>query len=84
MYATIQRKQTAFRLSESLLEDLKIRAMQCNRSVNNLVESILMQALYNTPNAETIEAIEETRSGKFAGTLDMSDFDAFVNSIDNA
>lgn len=33
---------------------------------------------------ETIEAIKETRSGKYAGTLDMTDFDSFLKSIDDA
>lgn len=31
---------------------------------------------------ETIEAIQETRSGEYAGTLDMKDFDSFLNSIE--
>lgn len=83
MEATITvRKQTAFRLNESLLEDLKKCAAQCNRSLNNYVESLLAQALYGTPNPDTVEAINETRSGKYAGTLDMKDFDAFLHSID--
>lgn len=84
MITVVQRKQTAFRLNENLLEDLKIRAKQCNRSLNNFVESVLMQALYPSPNADTIEAIEETRSGKYAGTLDIADFNAFLGSIDKA
>lgn len=84
MKTAIQRRQTAFRLSETLLEDLKIKASQCNRSLNNLVESILMQALYDTPNSDTVSAIEETKSGKYAGVLDMKDFNAFLKSIDSA
>lgn len=84
METAIQRRQTAFRLSETLLEDLKIKASQCNRSLNNLVESILMQALYDTPNSDTVSAIEETKSGKYAGVLDMKDFNAFLKSIDSA
>lgn len=82
MESTITRKQTAFRLNEVLLEDLKKRAAQCNRSLNNYVESLLAQALYGNPNPDTIEAINESRSGKYAGKLDMKDFDAFLNSID--
>lgn len=84
METAIQRRQTAFRLSETLLEDLKIKASQCNRSLNNLVESILMQALYDTPNSDTVSAIEETKSGKYAGVLDMKDFNTFLKSIDSA
>lgn len=33
---------------------------------------------------ETIDAIRETRSGEYAGTLDMNDFDSFLKSIDEA
>ena len=33
---------------------------------------------------ETIEAIRETHSGEYAGTLDLKDFDSFLKSIDNA
>lgn len=82
MEAVVTRKQTAFRLSEKLLADLKIQAQLCNRSLNNYVESLLIEALYNTPNEETKQAIEETRKGKHAGTLNMSSFDNFLNSID--
>ena len=82
MEATVQRKQTAFRLSTALLDELKVRAIQSNRSLNNYVESLLAQALYGTPNPETIDAINETREGKYAGTLDMTDFDSFLGSID--
>lgn len=82
METTIVRKQTAFRLNEVLLDDLKLRAAKCNRSLNNFVESILAQALYGQPNPDTVEAIKESRSGKYAGTLEMKDFDSFLNSID--
>lgn len=84
MEATIRRKQTAFRLSETLLKELKSRATRCNRSLNNYVESLLIDALYNTPNDETIDAINEIRSGKYAGTLEMNSFDNFLKSIDEA
>lgn len=82
MDTTITRKQTAFRLNETLLEDLKARAAQCNRSLNNYVESILAKAIYGTPNPDTMDAINESRSGKYAGTLDMENFDSFLKSID--
>ncbi|MBO7428893.1 MAG: toxin-antitoxin system protein [Paludibacteraceae bacterium] len=84
MGTVIVRKQTAFRLSEKLLADLKIQAQRCNRSLNNYVESLLIEALYNTPNDETVQAIEESKSGKHAGTLNVSSFENFLNSIDEA
>ena len=46
------KKQTAFRFSEDLLERLKVRAKKDNRSLNNYVEKILMEAVYDEPNEE--------------------------------
>lgn len=37
---------------------------------------------YDTPNPDSAEAIYESRSGKYAGTLDMETFDSFMESID--
>ena len=77
------RKPASFRLNAELLETLKRRAKAANRSLNNYVESVLFDAMYFDPNEETKAAIEEARSGKpAAGTLDLSNFDAFVKSID--
>lgn len=78
---TIERKQTAFRLRKDLLEKLKKDAAKENRSVNNYVETLLLDAVYNKPNEETLEAIKEVKAGKSAGTLDITDFHSFMNSI---
>ena len=77
----IERKQTAFRLRKDLLEKLKEDAAKENRSVNNYVETLLLDAVYREPNEETLEAIREAMSGKSAGTLDMSNFDSFMKSV---
>ena len=76
------RKQTSFRLREDLLQILQEQAKKANRSLNNFVESTLMAAVYSEPNEETIAAINEARSGKYAGTIDVSNFDAFMKSLD--
>ena len=55
MEAAIDRKQTAFRLSTDLLDRLRLAAKKQNRSLNNFVESILMDVVYNEPNEETKE-----------------------------
>ena len=68
------RKQTSFRLREDLLQLLQEHAKKANRSLNNFVESTLMDAMYTEPN-------EEARSGKSAGTVDTSNFDAFMKSV---
>lgn len=82
MDAIIDRKQTAFRLSTDLLERLKQAARKQNRSLNNFVESALMDIVYNEPNEETKAAIEEARAGKYAGTIDTSSMEAFIKSCE--
>ena len=44
------RKQTSFRLREDLLQVLQEQAKKANRSLNNFVESTLMDAVYSEPN----------------------------------
>ena len=83
MEAAIDRKQTAFRLSTDLLDRLRLAAKKQNRSLNNFVESILMDVVYNEPNEETKEAIAEAKAVEFAGTIDMENFDTFMKSIKN-
>jgi hypothetical protein len=78
----INRKQTAFRLSEDLLNHLRIAAKKENRSLNNYVESALMDIVYwRKPNKETLEAIKEAKEGKNLETLDMDNFEDFVASL---
>ena len=81
MSTATERKQTAFRLSAALMERLRIEAKRENRSLNNLVEVLLTESLDRRPNPDTVAAIEETRSGKYAGELDASSFDAFMKSV---
>ena len=83
MEATIVRKQTSFRLRTDLLERLKDMALRNNWSLNSCVEEILLDAVYNEPNAETIEALEEAKAGTHAGQLDMSSYESFMNSVNS-
>lgn len=78
---TAVKKQTAFRFDAGLLEALKERARREHRSLNNYVESILMGTVCPQPGDETKEAIEEARSGKCAGELNMTSFNSFIDSI---
>lgn len=39
------------------------------------------QAMY-PPNKDTLEALDEARSGKYAGVVDTSSFEAFMKSLD--
>jgi HicB family. len=83
METRVVRQPTAFRLNKELLSRLKEEAKKANRSLNNYVECILMDSIYNEPNEETIEAIKEAQTGKYAGVLDMTNFDSFMKSIDD-
>ena len=76
-----ERKQTAFRLRADLVERLRMEARRENRSLNNLVEVLLTESLDRRPNIETMAAIEEAQAGKSAGELDVSSFDAFMQSV---
>ena len=58
----IIRKPASFRLRTDLLESLKKNAARENRTLNNYVESVLLDIVYNSPNDETIAAIKEAKS----------------------
>ena len=78
----IDRKQTAFRLRKDLLERLKIEARKENRSLNNYVESVLLDAVYREPNEETLAAMEEARNGKNLTKVDTSSLESFLKSLE--
>jgi len=63
METTIRRKQTSFRLRTDLLEEMKNAAKKENRTLNNYLESLLLNYFYNEPNEVTRAAIEEAMSG---------------------
>lgn len=73
--------QTAFRLNPDLIERLKARAKRENRSLNNYVEKVLMDIVYDEPNEETIAAMDEAKSSKNMETLDLARFKEFVASL---
>ncbi|HUI33509.1 MAG: toxin-antitoxin system protein [Dysgonamonadaceae bacterium] len=76
-----ERKQTAFRLRKDLLDKLKKNAAKENRSVNNYVETLLLDALYREPNEKTLAAMREVESSKELETLDLDNFDNYVASL---
>ena len=63
METTIRRKQTSFRLRTDLLEEMKTAAERENRTLNNYLESLLLNYFYNEPNEVTRAAIAEAMSG---------------------
>lgn len=64
MDTIIERKPTSFRLRTDLLERLRKNAVRQNRTLNNYVESILLDIVYNEPNDTTRASIEEAMSGR--------------------
>ena len=64
METTIVRRPASFRLRADLLEGLKRNAARENRTLNNYVESVLLDIVYDEPNEATKAAIEEAMSGK--------------------
>ena len=79
---TIARKiQTAFRFDSELLRRLKIKAKQENRSLNNYVETVLMDIVYDEPNEETVAAIKEAKGGDKLESLELEKFDEYVASL---
>ena len=81
METTIERTQTAFRLSNKLLKRLKTEARKQNRSLNNFVESVLMDAVYRTPNAKTLAALKEARENKNLETINLDNLEGFIESL---
>lgn len=77
------RKPTMFRLRTELVDRLKIAAKRENRSLNNYVESVLMDVVYHEPNAETRAAIEEAKRGEYAGEIDLSSIESMIKSIES-
>ncbi len=75
------RERTAFRLRKDLMAKIKKDAKKENRSVNNYVETLLLDAVYREPNEETLAAMREVESGVELETLDIDNFDEFVNSL---
>ncbi len=75
------RKQTAFRLRTDLLDRLKVAAKKENRSLNNYVESVLLDAVYREPNEETLAAMKDATENKNLETLDLDNFEKYVESL---
>ena len=78
MQTTTSKVQTAFRFDKELLSRLKLKAKLENRSLNNYVETVLMDIVYHEPSEETVEAIREVRIGKNHEQLELDKFDELV------
>lgn len=81
MNTVVARKQTAFRLSVDLVDKLKEAAIQNNRSLNNYVESLLIDIVYNRPNKLTLQAMKEANESENLETLSAKDLENTINSL---
>lgn len=81
MNIALEKKAHVFRLPVSLLEKLKELARKDRRSLNNYVECLLLDAVYNEPNEETIASLEEAKAGHLEGPLDTSSVEAMLKSM---
>lgn len=77
------KKNQSFRLSVELIDRLKQLAKRQNRSLNNYVETVLLDAAYHEPNAATLEAMEEAASGRLRNepALNLSSIEAMEKSM---
>ncbi|MDE7091876.1 MAG: toxin-antitoxin system protein [Muribaculaceae bacterium] len=77
------KKNQSFRLSVDLIDRLKQLAKHENRSLNNYVETLLLDAAYHTPNATTISAMKEAQSGALRDeqALDITSISAMEKSM---
>ena len=80
MAIAMERRQTAFRLSSELLDKLKEAAGRENRSLNNYVESVLMDVVYSNPNKLTLAAMKEARDNNKLESLDANNLESIIES----
>lgn len=83
MDIALTKKNQSFRLPVDLIERLKLIAKRQNRSLNNFVETLLLDAAYHEPNAETVAAMKEAESGSLRNTpaLDLSSIETMEKSM---
>ena len=77
------KKNQSFRLSVDLIDKLKQLAKRQNRSLNNYVETLLLDAAYHDPNSTTLAAMREAESDIMdtVSPLDMSSIEAMEKSM---
>ena len=84
MDIVVPKKNQSFRLPVELIERLRQLAKRENRSLNNFVETLLLEAAYCEPNDVTLAAMKEAQNGKLRNTtpLDLSSLEAMERSME--
>ena len=79
----VLKKNQSFRLSVDLIYKLKQLAKRQNRSLNNYVETLLLDATYHEPNTTTLAAMKEAESDIMnnVSPLDLSSIEAMEKSM---
>lgn len=83
MDVALTKRNQSFRLPVDLIDRLKLMAKRQNRSLNNFVETLLLDAAYHEPNAETLAAMKEAESGALRDVpaIDTSSVEAMIKSM---
>lgn len=83
MNIALPKKNQSFRLPVGLIDRLRQLAERQNRSLNNYVETLLINAAYSEPNEETKAAMQEAQSGSLRNSapLDLSSVEAMERSM---
>ncbi len=83
MDIALPKKNQSFRLPVELIDRLRQLAKLQNRSLNNYVETLLLDAAYCEPNEITLAAMKEAQSGSLRNTtpLDLSSVEAMERSM---
>ena len=79
---TTKRQRMTVSLPAYAMDDIRKEAKRIGWSMSALASEYILDAMYNEPNAETLAAIEEARSGTEMEELDLSSFENFMKSID--
>lgn len=82
MNIAIEKKTHVFRFPAFLMDKLKELAQKDRRSLNNYVEGLLLDAVFNEPNTTTEASLQDAREGKTEGPIDTSSVDAMLKSMD--
>lgn len=72
MDIALPKKNQSFRLPVELIERLRHLAKLQNRSLNNYVETLFLDAAYSEPNEVTLAAMKEVQSGSLRNTTPLT------------
>lgn len=78
---TTRRKRITVSLPEYAFDDIRHEAERTGWSLSALAGEYILDSMYSKPNAETMEAIEECRSGVELPAVDTSSVEAMTKSI---